>query len=62
MDFIVELPRSGGCNAILVYVDRLIKMVHFCSIITEVNAEETARLYLTHVFKHYGLPDDIVTD
>src|SRR6202035_2470125 len=48
--------------AILVCVDRLTKMAHFCPTTTNVNAEETARLYLKHVFKHHGLPDDIVTD
>jgi len=62
MDFIVELPRSKGCNAILVCVDRLTKMAHFCPTTTQVDAKETARLYLKHVFKHHGLPDDIVTD
>ena len=62
MDFIVELPRSGGHNAILVYVDRLTKMAHFCPTTTQVNAEDIAWLYLKHVFKHHGLPDDIVTD
>ena len=62
MDFIVELPPSGGANAILVCVDRLTKMAHFCPTTTNVTAEETARLYLNHVFKHHGLPDDVVTD
>jgi hypothetical protein len=62
MDFIVELPRSRGCNAILVCVDRLTKMAHFCPTTTQVDAKETARLYLKHVFKHHGLPEDIVTD
>jgi hypothetical protein len=62
MDFIVELPLSGGFNTILVCVDCLTKMAHFCPTTTNVNAEETARLYLKHVFKHHGLPDDIVTD
>ena len=62
MDFIVELPRSGGCNAILVCVDRLTKMAHFCPTTTQVDAKETAHLYLKHVFKLHGLPDDIVTD
>jgi len=62
MDFIVELPESGGYNAILVCVDRLTKMAHFCPTTTRVDAKETARLYLKHVFKHHGLPDNIVTD
>ena len=62
MDYIVELPPSRGCNAIYVVVDRLTKMAHFCPTTTQVTAEETAQLYLRHVFKHHGLPDDIVSD
>ena len=62
MDFIVELPLSREFNAILVYVDHLTKMGHFCPTITNVIAEETARFYLRHVFKHHSLPNDVVTD
>src|SRR5437667_2019071 len=62
MDFIVELPPSDGFNAILVCVDRLTKMAHFCPTTTNVTAEDTARLYLQYVFKHHGLPNDIVSD
>src|SRR5271167_1048341 len=62
MDYIVELPPSQGYNAIYVVVDRLTKMAHFCPTTTQVTAEETAQLYLRHVFKHHGLPDDIVSD
>jgi hypothetical protein len=62
MDFIVELPLSGGFNTILVCVNHLTKMAHFCLTTTNVNTEEAARLYLKHVFKHHSLPDDIVTD
>ena len=62
MDFIVELPPSQGFNAILVCVDRLTKMAHFCPTTTNVTAEDTAHLYLRHVFKHHGLPADIVSD
>ena len=62
MDFIVELPPSNDCNAIYVCVDRLTKMAHFCPTTTEVDSEATAQLYLQHVFKHHGLPDDIVSD
>ena len=62
MDFIVELPESNGFNAILVCVDRLTKMAHFCPTTTNVTAEITADLYLRHVFKHHGLPTDVVSD
>jgi hypothetical protein len=62
MDFIVELPESKSSNAVLVFVDRFTKMAHFCPTTTKVTAEETARLYLNHVFKHHGLPDDVISD
>ena len=62
MDFIVELPPSHGFNAILVCVDQLTKMAHFCPTTTNVTAEGTAQLYLQYVFKHHGLPSDIVSD
>jgi hypothetical protein len=62
MDFIVELPESNGFNAILVCVDRFTKMAHFCPTTTNVTSEETAALYLRYVFKHHGLPTDIVSD
>ena len=29
MDFITELLKSKGCNAILIIIDRLIKMRHY---------------------------------
>ena len=62
MDFIVELPASAGFNAIYVCVDRLTKMAHFIPTTTEVSAEETALLFYRHVWKHHGLPTDIVSD
>ena len=62
MDFIVELPLSKGFDSILVCVDRLTKMAHFCPTTTHVSAEDTADLYLRYVFKNHGLPSDIVTD
>jgi Integrase zinc binding domain/Chromo (CHRromatin Organisation MOdifier) domain/Integrase core domain len=62
MDFIVELPESNGFNAILVCVDRFTKMAHFCPTTTNVTSEDTAELYLRYVFKHHGLPSDIVSD
>ena len=62
MDYIVELPPSHGYDAIYVAVDRLTKMAHFCPTSTHVTAEDTADLYLHHIFKNHGLPQDIVSD
>jgi len=62
MDFIVELSPSEGLDAIYVCVDRLTKMAHFIPNKTTITAEGTARLFYQHVWKHHGLPADIVSD
>lgn len=44
VDFIAHLSQtSTGKYAIVVFVDRLSKMVHIAACTTTVNAEETAR-------------------
>ena len=63
MDFLMPIPKSKNeHNAILVIVDRLIKMAHFISTTDKVTAKETAELFLQNVFRYHGLPDDIVSD
>jgi hypothetical protein len=69
MDFIVQLPptalrlgQAQGYDAILVFVDRLTKMVKLAPTYTTCTAEETAKLFLAHVFADHGLPDSIITD
>ncbi len=46
----------------MVVVDRFSKMAHFIFTKENVTAQETGRLFFTHVFKHHGLPRDIVSD
>jgi hypothetical protein len=62
MGFIVQLPPSQFFNAIYVFVDRLTKMAHFAPTSSNVTVEQTADLYLRHVFKNHGLPKDIVSN
>jgi hypothetical protein len=63
MDFIMELPLTkNGHTAILVFVDRLTKMVHLVPTTTDVSAEGTAKLYVDNVFRHHGLQDEFVSD
>ncbi len=62
MDFMVNLPPSKGFDAIMVVVDRFNKMVHFIPTKETTTAQETGRLFFTHIFKHHGLPKDIVSD
>jgi transposase InsO family protein len=63
VDFIIKLPRTRtGFDAICVFVDRLSKMVHFAPTVTDLTAEGFATLFLQTVFKHHGLPTEIVSD
>ena len=62
VDFIVELPKSNGYDAIMVAVDSVSKMVHFIPMTTTVSALGSARLYLRNVWKLHGLPDRVVSD
>ena len=62
MDHIVDLPKSGGCNAILVVVCRLTKMAHFIRAKTSDRARDLATQFLHHIFRPHGLPADIVSD
>ncbi len=62
MDFMVNLPPSRGFDAIMVMVDQFSKMAHFILTKDEAMAQEMGRLFFTHVFKHHGLPKDIVSD
>ena len=62
LDFIVDLPPSEGFDAILTVVDRFTKMAHFIPCTKTTNSEETANMVMREVFRHHGLPDDIISD
>ena len=63
MDFIMDLPvTSAGNDAIVVFVDRLSKMVHLAACTKTITAQQTATLFIDCVFKHHGMPTQIVSD
>ena len=62
MDWIVELPESGGYTQIWVIVDQLTKMAHFILLKTGVTAAELAQAFLQVIWKLHGLPDEIITN
>jgi hypothetical protein len=63
LDFIGPLPTSRRMNnAILVVVDRLTKRAHFIATTVNASAVETARLFVSNIFKLHGMPCRIVSD
>ena len=63
MDCITELPKTkAGHTAILVFVDRLSKMVHFAPCWNDIGSKEFAHLFLREIFAKHGLPTEVVTD
>jgi len=61
MDFITELPISEGCNQLWVIIDRFTKMAHFIPL-REKTAADLAVTFKKKIWKHRGLPTDIVSD
>ncbi len=62
IDFITDLPNSQGHTTILTIVDRFSKACRLIPLPKLPTSLETAELLCNHVFRFYGLPDDIVSD
>ncbi|KAG8710817.1 hypothetical protein FRC09_020926 [Ceratobasidium sp. 395] len=62
IDFIMDLPKSQGYNAVLVVVDKLTRYAHFIPCTTSINEEESAKLIMQHTWAHYSLPRQIISD
>ena len=56
VDFISELPESGGYDTIMVVVDSIDKRAHFDETLTTVTAAGAANLYLHNIWKLHSLP------
>ena len=63
IDFVTGLPRTKkGNDAILVVVDHFTKMAHAVPCSKSISAQETANLFIQHIFRLHGLPAAIVSD
>ena len=63
MDLITQLPKSrAGHDAIVVFVDKLTKMVHFAATKTEVTAPQLSQIFWATVVRQHGLPSSILSD
>jgi hypothetical protein len=62
MDFVEELPKSEGCDVILVVVDRFSKYAHFFALKHPFSAHSVAKVMLDNIVKLHGVPKSIVSD
>ena len=61
-DLITDLPESNGFMAIVVFIDKLNRMVHLVGCKKEVTTMEYAQIFIDNVFRLYGLPEVIISD
>jgi hypothetical protein len=62
VDFLTDLPPSQGNTTILVVVDRFSKSCHLLPLPGLPTALQTVEALFTYVFRHYMVPEDIVSD
>src|SRR3981189_672250 len=63
VDFVSELPLAkSNHNAIMNVVDVASKRAHFIPTYNTVTAEDSARLFLRHIWKLHGLPDAVISN
>ncbi len=62
IDFVTDLPPSRGHTTILTVIDRFSKACHLILLPKLPTALETAESLCDHIFRFYGLPEDIVSD
>lgn len=62
MDFITNLPSSANRTVIWVVVDRLTKFAHFIALLMSFTAHHLASVFLSKIYRLYGVPKTIVSD
>ncbi len=62
IDFVTDLPNSEGNTCILVSVDRFSKACKLIPLRGLPTALETAEHLFHHLFRNFGVPEDIVSD
>src|ERR1700737_3049128 len=63
MDLITKLPETTkGNDAVIVFVDKFSKMVHYAATTTTCTAVEVARIFFDSVVKVHGVPKHIISD
>jgi hypothetical protein len=63
MDLITDLPKcASGVDAVVVFVDRLTKMIVCAPTTKTVTAPQLAQIFVSKVFCQFGMPSSIVSD
>ena len=62
VDFITDLPPSHGFTCIFIVVDRFSKSCKLIPLKRIPTAADSASALFNHVFRHFGLPEDVVSD
>ena len=63
MDLIIYLPcTKSGHDAIVVFVDRLTKMVHFVPCTSDIGSQELADIFIDNVVKLHAFPTSLISD
>uniref|UniRef100_A0AAV1UPC5 Integrase catalytic domain-containing protein n=1 Tax=Peronospora matthiolae TaxID=2874970 RepID=A0AAV1UPC5_9STRA len=62
MDFVFGFPKDAHTNnGILVFVDRLSKLVHRVAVPESITAQGCARVFIDAIFRLHGLPRELVS-
>jgi len=62
VDQIMEPPLSWGYDTIMVVVDHLSKQAHVMPTMSDITATGVAWLFLDHIWKLHGLPEEVISD
>ncbi|KAK3517343.1 hypothetical protein QTP70_004487 [Hemibagrus guttatus] len=62
VDFLTDLPDSGGFTTVMVVVDRFSKGCKLIPLKGLTTAMQSAEAMFNHVFRNFGLPKDIASD
>jgi len=62
IDIIGPLPKSNGMNAIVVIVDRFMKMIRLKATTMNISLEGIAKIYRDKIWKLHGVPRRILSD
>uniref|UniRef100_A0A8B9HPR9 Gypsy retrotransposon integrase-like protein 1 n=1 Tax=Astyanax mexicanus TaxID=7994 RepID=A0A8B9HPR9_ASTMX len=62
VDFVTDLPESMGQTVIMTVIDHFSRGVRLISFSKMPTALETAEALFNHVFRIFGIPEDIVSD